>query len=90
MLKHWVRALHTLQGSTWMPDVPEWQQRIISQVLPHSQHLFPLVSRLGAVTIDDYGYWEAARKATDEYLVAHGILALLHRIDYSGRQFIKS
>lgn len=52
-------------------------------------HLFPLVSRLGVVTIDDYGHWEGARKATDEYLSAHGIPVLLHRIDYSGRQFVK-
>lgn len=60
-----------------------------ASTLHELQHLFPLVSRLGVVTIDDYGHWEGARKATDEYLVAHGISALLHRIDYSGRQFIK-
>ena len=60
-----------------------------ASTLHELQHLFPLVSRLGVVTIDDYGHWEGARKATDEYLIAHGISALLHRIDYSGRQFIK-
>jgi len=52
-------------------------------------HLFPAVSRLGVVTIDDYGHWEGARKATDEYLATHDIPVLLHRIDYSGRQFVK-
>lgn len=52
-------------------------------------HLFPLVSPLGVVSIDDYGHWEGARKATDEYLAKHSIRAMLHRIDYSGRQFVK-
>ena len=52
-------------------------------------HLFPKVSRLGVVAVDDYGHWEGARKATDEYLSQHAVPALLHRIDYSGRQFIK-
>ena len=52
-------------------------------------HLFPRVSRLGVIAIDDYGHWEGARKATDEYLSSQGISAFLHRIDYSGRQFVK-
>jgi hypothetical protein len=60
-----------------------------ASTLHELQHLFPLVSRLGVIAIDDYGHWEGARKATDEYLMAHSIPALLHRIDYSGRQFIK-
>jgi len=52
-------------------------------------HLFPRVTRLGVIAIDDYGHWEGARKATDEYLSSQGISAFLHRIDYSGRQFVK-
>jgi len=53
------------------------------------QHLFPRVTRQGVVSIDDYGHWQGARQATDEYLHANGIVALLHRIDYSARQFVK-
>lgn len=53
------------------------------------EHLYPRVSRLGVVTIDDYGHWLGARQATDEYLEKHGIAALMHRIDYSARQFVK-
>lgn len=53
------------------------------------EHLYPRVSRLGVVTVDDYGHWQGARQATDEYLERHGIPALMHRIDYSARQFIK-
>jgi hypothetical protein len=32
------------------------------------QHLYPLVSDGGIVIIDDYGYWEGCRQATDEFL----------------------
>ena len=53
------------------------------------EHLYPRVSTRGVVVVDDYGHWQGARKATDEYLLANGIPALLHRIDYTGRQFIK-
>lgn len=81
---------HTLPSST--PEViaylrldTDWYASTLHEL----RHLFPLVSRLGVVAIDDYGHWEGARKATDEYLAAHSIPALLHRIDYSGRQFIK-
>lgn len=53
------------------------------------EHLYPRVSAQGVVAIDDYGHWQGARKATDEYLEKNGIPALLHRIDYTGRQFVK-
>ncbi|MCH6482980.1 TylF/MycF family methyltransferase [Pseudoxanthomonas sp. LH2527] len=53
------------------------------------EHLYPAVSTLGVIAIDDYGHWQGARKATDEYLERNGIPALLHRIDYTGRQFVK-
>lgn len=53
------------------------------------EHLYPRVSRLGVVAVDDYGHWQGARKATDEYLSRHGIRVLMNRIDYTGRQFLK-
>ena len=53
------------------------------------EHLYPRVSAQGVVAIDDYGHWQGARKATDEYLEKNRIPALLHRIDYTGRQFVK-
>lgn len=53
------------------------------------EHLFPRVSRGGVVVVDDYGHWQGARKASDDYLRDHGVSTLLHRIDYSGRQFLK-
>ena len=52
-------------------------------------HLYPRVSPGGVVVVDDYGHWQGARKATDDYLRDNGVSTLLHRIDYSGRQFLK-
>jgi len=44
----------------------------------------------GVLIIDDYGHWEGARKAVDEYISDNKICILLNRIDYSGRIAIKT
>ncbi|NNE00184.1 MAG: macrocin O-methyltransferase [Pirellulaceae bacterium] len=49
------------------------------------EHLFPRLSDGGVLIIDDYGHWEGARRAVDEYLHEHGIGMMLHRLDYTGR-----
>lgn len=48
-------------------------------------HLFPRLSPGGVIIIDDYGHWQGARQAVDEYLQEHKIKILLNRIDYTGR-----
>lgn len=48
-------------------------------------HLFPRISEGGVIIIDDYGHWQGARRAVDEYIAAHKIPILLNRIDYTGR-----
>lgn len=53
------------------------------------EHLFPRLVPGGVLIIDDYGHWEGARKATDEYLAATGTRLLLHRIDGDGRLAVK-
>ena len=53
-------------------------------------HLFPLLQPNGVLIIDDYGHWEGARKAVDEYISENNIRILLNRIDYSGRIGIKT
>ncbi len=53
------------------------------------EHLFPRLSLGGLLIIDDYGHWQGARKAVDEYFSATGKHAYLHRIDYTGRLLIK-
>jgi hypothetical protein len=52
-------------------------------------HLFPRLSKGGVLLIDDYGHWQGARKAVDEYLQEENLPLLLHRIDYSGRIAVK-
>ena len=41
------------------------------------------------IQIDDYGHWEGARKAVDEFLARRRLTPRLRWIDYTGRQWIK-
>ena len=52
-------------------------------------HLYPRLSRNGVVIIDDYAYWQGARKAVDEYIQENNLLLLLNRIDYTARIAVK-
>jgi O-methyltransferase len=52
-------------------------------------HLFPLLEPNGVLIIDDYGHWQGAREAVDEYIEEHKICILLNRIDYTGRIAVK-
>jgi O-methyltransferase len=52
------------------------------------QHLYPLIPSGGVVIIDDYGAWQGARRAVDEFLVDRPEI-FLHRLDVTGRLFIK-
>lgn len=54
------------------------------------EHLYPLLSPGGVLIIDDYGHWEGARQAVDEYFASHQIPMLLHRTDYTGRVGVKA
>jgi O-methyltransferase len=51
-------------------------------------HMTPVISPFGIVIIDDYGCWEGARKATDEFVADYPLPIMLHRIDRDGRAFI--
>jgi len=52
-------------------------------------HLYPRLSGGGVLIIDDYGHWEGARRAVDEYIHGQNLRLLLNRIDYSGRICVK-
>jgi O-methyltransferase len=52
-------------------------------------HLFPLLRDGGFLIIDDYGHWEGAKRAVDEYFADYGRSFYLHRIDYTGRLLVK-
>jgi hypothetical protein len=51
--------------------------------------LYPKVTIGGVLLLDDYIYWEGAKKAVDEYFSKNGRKPLLHPIDYNGRLAIK-
>jgi O-methyltransferase len=53
------------------------------------EHLFPRLAPGGVLIVDDYGHWEGAKRAVDEYIDSHGLKILLNRIDYTGRIAIK-
>ncbi len=53
------------------------------------EHLFPRLAPGGVLIVDDYGHWEGARRAVDEYLATHHRPLLLSRIDYTARMAIK-
>ncbi|MGB8990951.1 MAG: TylF/MycF/NovP-related O-methyltransferase [Desulfobaccales bacterium] len=52
-------------------------------------HLFPRLSRGGVILIDDYGCWQGARLAADEYFSKNQTAMLLNRIDYTARVGVK-
>lgn len=52
-------------------------------------HLFPLLQEGGVLILDDYGHWQGAKKAVDEYIEHNKIPILLNRIDETGRIAIK-
>ena len=52
-------------------------------------HLFPKLVSGGVLILDDYGHWEGAKKAVDEYISQNKIQILLNRIDDACRMAIK-
>jgi O-methyltransferase len=53
------------------------------------EHLYPRLSPGGALILDDYGHYEGARRAVDDYFEARGERLLLNRVDYTGRVAVK-
>jgi hypothetical protein len=53
------------------------------------EHLFPRLVKGGILIIDDYGHWQGARKATDDYFQKHNVKIFLGRTDYTGRIAVK-
>jgi hypothetical protein len=54
------------------------------------EHLYPRLVGGGVLIIDDYGHWQGARQAVDEYFATEAPPLLLNRIDYTGRIAVKS
>ena len=53
------------------------------------EFLYSRLAPCGVCILDDYGHWEGARKAVDEYFASHPPRPLMMPIDYSGRIFMK-
>lgn len=52
--------------------------------------LYPKLAIGGICILDDYGHWQGARKAVDEYFTQLTNPPLLLPVDFSGRIFVKS
>jgi O-methyltransferase len=53
------------------------------------EHLWPRLAAGGVLIIDDYGHWQGAQRAVDEYFARHRLEEPLHTIDYTGRLIVK-
>jgi hypothetical protein len=63
----------------------DWYQSTLHELV----YLWPRLVRGGVLIIDDYGYWEGARQAVDEFLADLPEPVLLHRVDNTCRAAIK-
>ena len=52
-------------------------------------HLYPRLISRGVLIVDDYGHWQGARRAVDEYFRGVSQPVLLQRIDYTARLVLK-
>jgi O-methyltransferase len=64
----------------------DWYESTLHELV----HLYPRLSAGGVLIIDDYGHWQGAREATDEYFSRCAAPVLLSRIDTTGRMAIKA
>jgi hypothetical protein len=63
----------------------DWYESTLHELV----HLYPLLSVGGVLILDDYGFWQGARQAVDEYLARHRLRLLLNRVDNSARICVK-
>jgi hypothetical protein len=52
--------------------------------------LYPRLTTGGVCILDDYGHWQGARDAVDEYFAAQRRRPLMMPIDFGGRIFVKT
>jgi hypothetical protein len=61
----------------------DWYESTLHELI----HLYPKLSPGGILIIDDYGHWQGARKAVDQYFKDAPLF--LNRIDYTRRLAVK-
>jgi len=64
----------------------DWYQSTYHELV----HLWPRMAPGAALLLDDYGSFDGARKAVDQYLGENGIDLFLHRVDSTGRMALKA
>ncbi len=63
----------------------DWYESTVHEL----EHLYPRLQPGGILILDDYGHWQGARKAVDEYFAGKQLRVFLHRIDFTGRMLVK-
>jgi len=63
----------------------DWYESSLHEMV----HLYPRLQRGGVLILDDYGFWQGSRKATDEYFAKHKIAMHLVRVDSACRVGVK-
>jgi len=53
------------------------------------EQLWPRLVEGGVLIVDDYGHWQGARRAVDEYFARQRLNLPLYEIDYTGRLVVK-
>lgn len=86
-------VLETLKDTQYIPDSisvlrldTDWYESTKLEL----EVLYPNLSKNGVLIIDDYGHWEGARKAVDEYFSNQEYKPLFNVIDYTGRSALKT
>lgn len=93
---HFVKGdvLETLKADGSIPSAisvlrldTDWYESTFAEL----ERLYPRLSIGGSLLVDDYGYWEGARKAVDDYfaIMPPSARPLLHYTDYTGRMAVK-
>ena len=87
------RVEDTLRGERRLPEAiallrldTDWYESTLVEL----EVLYPRLVDRGVLIIDDYGEWQGARRAVDEYFERLGPRPLLHYIDRTGRIAIKA
>ena len=59
-----------------------------ASTLHELQHLTPRMPKGAIVIVDDYGHWQGARQAVEEFFISQGRRPFLHRLDDAARLWV--
>lgn len=63
----------------------DWYESTLHELI----HFYPTMPSGAVLIIDDFGHWEGARRAVEEFFDQHAAPMLLTRTDYTGRMGVK-